>query len=215
MKEAIPMAIILLSFLIAIYFYPQMPEQMASHWNVKGEVDGYLPKFWALFLMPLITLAIYGLFKIIPKIDPLRKNIMKFKEYYFGLIVIFVGFMFYIYLVTIAANLGFQFSMNYLIIPALSILFFYLGILLKHAKKNWFVGIRTPWTLSSDRVWRSTHDIGSKLFKIYAVLVFSTLFFQRPLIQYFLWIILAPIITIAIGLTVYSYFEYEKIKKRK
>jgi uncharacterized membrane protein len=187
-----------------------MPEKMASHWNARGEVDGYLPKFWGLFLMPLITLGLYGLFKIIPKIDPLRKNILKFKKYYFGMIVTVVGFLFYLYLVTIAANLGFQFNMNLLIIPALAILFFYIGILIKHAKRNWFVGIRTPWTLSSDKVWKKTHEIGSKLFKIYAVFILFTLLFQQLLIEYFLWIILVPILSIVIGLFAYSYFEYQK-----
>lgn len=206
------MIIILLSFAVGIYFYPQMPEQMASHWNAKGEVDGYLPKFWALFLIPLMITGLYGLFKVIPKIDPLRKNILKFKQYYFGLILTIVGFLFYIYLVTIFANLGYQFNMNYLIIPALSVLFFYVGILIKHVKRNWFIGIRTPWTLSSDRVWKKTHDIGSKLFKFYAVFILFSLFFQELLIEYFLWIILVPIISIAVGLFVYSYFEYKKKK---
>lgn len=92
-----PIIIIILSFFIGIYFYPQMPDKMASHWNIKNEVDGYLPKFWGLFLMPLVSLGMYGLFIALPRIDPLKKNIEAFKKYYFGFILIMIVFLFYIY----------------------------------------------------------------------------------------------------------------------
>ena len=70
--------IILLSFIIGIYFYPQMDDLMASHWNVKGEVDGYMSKFWGLFLMPFVSAGLLLLFILVPKIDPLKANIEKF-----------------------------------------------------------------------------------------------------------------------------------------
>ena len=76
------MLIILAFFIIAIYLYPQMPDEMASHWNFRGEVDDYLPKFWGLFLMPLIALGLLLLFLLIPKIDPLKANIEKFRKYF-------------------------------------------------------------------------------------------------------------------------------------
>ena len=68
------LVIILLSFGIATYFYPQMPDQMASHWNMAGEVDDYMSKRWGLYLMPSITVLMYLMFLVIPKIDPLKKN---------------------------------------------------------------------------------------------------------------------------------------------
>ena len=80
--EIVWLGIVLASFIIGIYFYPQMPERMASHWNIKGEVNGYLPKFWGLFLMPFISLCIFLLSIAIPKIDPLKYNIDKFRKYY-------------------------------------------------------------------------------------------------------------------------------------
>jgi len=102
----IALGIILISFLLGIYLYPSMPEQMASHWNAQGEVDDYMSKFWALFLMPLMSLGLLLLFLVIPKIDPLKQNIEKFRKYFDGFIVLMLGFLFYVYLLTIFWNLA-------------------------------------------------------------------------------------------------------------
>jgi len=152
-QNKISIIIIIVSFFVGIYFYPQMPNEMASHWNTKSEVDGYLLKFWGLFLMPLLSLGMYGLFLIFPKIDPLKENIKKFKKYYCGFISVMIVFLFYIYMLTIGANIGLEFNMGMFFIPGLSLLFFYIGIMLEKSKRNWFIGIKTPWTLQNDEVW--------------------------------------------------------------
>jgi len=171
-SSVIILLIILASFIAAIYLYPQMPDEMASHWNFKGEVDDYLPKFWGLFLMPIISLGLFLLFLLIPKIDPLKANIEKFRKYFDGFIVLIIVFLFYIYFLSIAWNLGKRFDMGQMMVPALGILFYYCGILVENAKRNWFIGIRTPWTLSNEKVWERTHKIGGKLFKISGVIAF-------------------------------------------
>jgi len=200
---------ILLSFLIAIYFYPQMPEKIASHWNSQGQVNGYMSKFWGLFLMPFISIALFLLFIIIPKIDPLKKNIEKFRKYFDLLIIFIFIFLFYIYTLTILWNLGITFNMTLAMVPALGILFYFVGIVTEKAKRNWFIGIRTPWTLSSDIVWNKTHKIGGKLFKIAALIAFSGLFFPK----YAILLVIVPVILVALYTIVYSYFEYKKQKK--
>ncbi len=212
-KHLIPLIIVVLSFILNFYLYPIMPDQMASHWNARGEVDGYMPKFWGLLILPLATLGLYSLFITIPKIGPLKENIQKFRKYYDTLIIVIVGFLFYIYLVTIAWNLGHRFNMNLLMIPAVSGLLFYVGIIMEKTERNWFIGIRTPWTLSSDKVWKKTHNVGGKLFKIYSIILLLTLFFEWILVRYFLYVIILPLITIVVVLTVYSYLEYQKVKK--
>lgn len=199
--------IIAISFAAAFYFYPQMPEQMASHWNTQGQVDDYLPKFWGLFLMPLISLGLFLLFLLIPKIDPLKKNIAKFRQYFDWFIALIIIFLFYIYALSLVWNLGYRFQMGKMMIPALSLLFFYIGILLKKAERNWFIGIRTPWTLSSDLVWQKTHELGSKLFKISAVIALLGIFFN----QYAIWFVLIPILSSALYLIIHSYFVHKKV----
>jgi len=199
-------SLVLFSFGIGIYFYPQMPEKMASHWNIKGEVDGCLSKFWGLFLMPIILIGVVLLYLIVPKLDPLKENIEKFRKYFDGFIVLLLLFLFYLYVLTIFWNLGLKFNIGQAIIPALAILFYYCGILLEKAKRNWFIGIRTPWTLSNDMVWEKTHKIGGKLFKIVGIVAILGIFFQK----YILFFIFVPIILVVVCTTIYSYTEYQK-----
>jgi len=79
-SSKIVLALIILTFIIGIYFYSHFPDQVASHWNTKGEVDGYMSKFWGLFIAPFIMLGMWILFILIPKMDPLKENIEKFRK---------------------------------------------------------------------------------------------------------------------------------------
>ncbi len=207
--EIIIILLILLSFVSALYLYPRMPEQMASHWNAQGEVDDYMPRFWGLFLLPLITAGLFLLFLVIPKIDPLKENIRKFRRYYDIFILFIVIFMFYIYFLTILWNFNVSFDMNRFLIPAMGLLFFYAGILTENAKMNWFVGIRTPWTLSSEKVWDKTNKLGGRLFKIAGLIAFLGFFFP----QYSVLLIMIPVLSLVVFIVFYSYFEYQKEKK--
>ncbi len=207
-SEITILGIILASFIIGIYFYPQMPSEMASHWNSQGQVDGYMSKFWGLFLMPIISFGMFLLFIAIPKIDPYKQNIEKFKKYYNNFVVLIIIFLFYLYLLTIFWNVGLRFNMIQLIAPAFGILFYYCGILTEKAKRNWFIGIKTPWTLSSERVWDKTHKIGGKLFKITGIIaLFGTFFPSKAIFFIFIPGILSAVYTI-----IYSYFEWQKEK---
>lgn len=210
-SEIVILGIILLSFAVALYFYPQMPEEMASHWNAQGQVDDYTSKFWGLFLMPFILVGLGLLFILIPIIDPLKANIEKFRKYYDRFFILFFIFLLSVHFQVILWNLGIKISPNVTFPIGFGLLFFYLGILCENAKRNWFIGIRTPWTLSSERVWEKTHKIGGKLFKIAGVIILIGAFFQN----YALFFILAPVILVAVYTIVYSYFEYQKEVKNK
>lgn len=199
------LVIIIISFVIGIYFYSQMPETVASHWNERGEVNGYMPKFWGLFLMPIISIVLFFLFLLIPKIDPLKENINKFRKYFDKFILLIIVFLFYIYLLTIFWNLGGIFNMALFMTPPMGVLFYYAGVLIENAKRNWFIGIRTPWTLSSDNVWDKTHKLGGKLFKIGGIITVLGAFFPKYSF-YFIF----PIFLISIYLVVYSYLEHKK-----
>jgi len=93
----------------------------------------------------------------------------------------------------------------------MAVLFYGIGVLLQHAKRNWFIGIRTPWTLSSDTVWDKTHKQGSVLFKICGLIALIGVFFK----DYSIYFILIPIIVVSLYLTVYSYFVYSKEMKNE
>lgn len=205
-NQIIIFLIVLVSFVVSAYFYPQMPDKMASHWNIKGEVDGYLPKSWGLLLLPLISLLAALLLILFPKIDPLKENIEKFRKYFGVFIILILIFLLYIHLLTIFWSRGLRFEIFKFLAPAFGVLFYYCGVLVENAKRNWFIGIRTPWTLSSDRVWEKTHRIGGRLFKAAGVIAFLGVFL--PAYGFFLVII--PVILAAIYPTVYSYFIHRK-----
>jgi len=205
-KELLPIIIILIMFLIGFYFYPQFPERMPIHWNAKGEIDGYGSRFSGLFLIPLVSLGIYLLFLVIPKIAVYKKNIKDFSKYFFGFKLVFVLFFFCLYVVTILQTIGYRFSMNYFMFPAIAALFYFIGYILKFAKRNFFIGIRTPWTLSNDEVWNKTHFLGSKMFKIASIVAFFGIFFGK----YGIWFIMIPILVGVLFLVGYSYLIYQK-----
>ena len=209
--QIISLFIILISFGIGIVCYPQAPNIMASHWNAQGQADGYMPKFWALFLMPIITAVMFLLFLVIPRIDPLQANIKKFENYFHGFVLLIILFLFYVYILTILWNISVKFNMTYSILPATGLLFYYIGILLKNAKRNWFIGIRTPWTLSSDIVWDKTHKIAAKLFKVAGIIAMLGIFAGEFAVLF----VMVPVICAAIYTISYSYFEYQKLPKSR
>ncbi len=205
-SRVIILGILILTFAVAVIAYPFMPDLMASHWGFSGETNGYLPKIWGLFLVPLISAGLAPLLLLIPRIDPLKENIERFRETYEHFIAILLLFLLYISLLVIAWNLGIRFNLAQLLSPAFGVLLYACGVLIGKAKRNWFIGIRTPWTLSSENVWDRTHAVGGLLFRIAGVL--ALLGAIIPGIVWFL--IIGPILFISIYLVVYSYREFRK-----
>lgn len=204
----LPISIILITIFLAVFFYNKIPgNTIASHWGIDGQANGYSSKR-SLFFMPILSIFILMLFLVLPKMDPYKKNFNQFKKHFQTFINIIFIFFFYVYSLSLIWNLNFHFNMTQFLVPALSLLFYYAGVLISHAKRNWFVGIRTPWTLTNQVVWDKTHKIGAKLFKIFAIVILTTFFFPK----FFLFIILIPIISIVFFLFFYSYLEYKKIE---
>lgn len=204
--------IFLIAFAVAfsISVFDNLPEQMASHWNTANQVDGYMSRFWGAFLTPVIAIAMLLLFLVIPQIDPLKANIAQFREYFNTFITLMVVFLVYIHILTLLWNLGYgKFNMGTAMMPALGLIFIFAGIMMRKAKRNFFIGIRTPWTLSNDRVWDETHRIGSTLFIISGILALLGAFFA----DYALWLILVPLLGSTIFLLVYSYVLYQRETK--
>jgi uncharacterized membrane protein len=196
---------ILLNFALAIYFYPQLPDQLASHWNSNGEVDSYMSRDMGTFLLPVMAVAIYLLMLYLPRLDPLKKNYKQFQSEYDSFILVMSIFFTYIYTLTIVFNLGFYFNMSQAVPPVMSLLFLFIANLMKKSKRNWFVGIRNPWTLSSEKVWNKTHKLGSLIFKLFAVVFLFPMFIPNSMT-----IVITILLAGVTGLFIYSYMEYKK-----
>lgn len=204
-------AIVALAFVTGIALYPSMPSVVATHWNAQGAVNGSMSRVLGVFLFPVILLLVAVIFFVVPRIDPKRGNIEKFRKYFDCFAIEIVALLYYIYVLSLVWNLGYQFDFKIAIAPALAGLFYVIGALLPHTEQNWMVGIRTPWTISSETVWKRTHAAGGTALKICAVLAVIGMLFPAVL----MWFLLAPIIIVAVGLTVYSYVLYEKEEKHK
>lgn len=188
-----------------------LPDPMASHWNINDQVNGTMPKFWGVFLMPIMSLGMFLLFLVLPSIDPLKANIAKFRETFNVFILLIFLFLAYVWKLSIAWNLGFtNFKMSTSMLPAMGLLFVFVGYLLRKAKRNFFIGIRTPWTLSSDTVWDKTHQLGSILFYACGVLALLGSLFGGAT-AFLLTII--PLLGSSLFLVAYSYVLYRQETK--
>ena len=212
-KTAVILAGIIIGLLFAagIILYPSLPARMDSHWDAQGAVNGTMPRFWGAFLMPIIALLLVALLFAIPYIDPRRRNIERFRGIYDSFVVVMVLFLAYLHGLTLAWNLGLRFSFLPWFLPAMALLFWYLGHLVGEAQPNWFIGIRTPWTLSSDDVWRKTHALGAKLFKLTAIVTLVGVLV--PALAFLF--LLVPVLATALFLVVYSYVLYRKEERTK
>ena len=209
-SEIVSLLLVIVSLLISFYFAPKLPETIPSHWNYKGEVDGYMAKFLALFLMPVFLLVLFLLFLILPKIDPLKANVEKFRRYFDGFIIILFLFFIAIHLQIFLWARGTKIPPNIIFPIGFGILFYYVGIMLNHSQRNWFIGIKTPWTLQSDFIWDKTHKLGAKLFKMAGIASIIGIIFKNFAILF----VIAPAIIFSVYLFIYSYLEYKKESTR-
>lgn len=198
--------VLIITAAMTVMVFPAMPDTVASHWNAAGNVDGTLPKLWGLALIPLLMVGFSALFFVLPWFDPLRENYRNFQDYYDGFILVFAVFLFAIQLQIILWELGIPVSPNLILPVMMGILFIYLGFLLEHVEPNWFIGIRTPWTMSSDTVWKKTHRLGAKLFKLAGALSMIGIFAGT----YAFLFILIPVVAVSLVTVFYSFTEFRK-----
>lgn len=191
---------------LGLILEPQFPAQMATHWGSNGAVNGYGSHFIGIWLIPLMLVGLNGLFLLIPNIDPLKKNIAKFRKVYNGFLLVINVFMVYVQVLTLIWNTGNHFNMTTYMLPALGLFIFYAGFLIGNARRNYFIGIRTPWTLQDERVWDETHKLGAKIFKVSGILTLVGIFFPNLI----LWFMMVPLLGGSLFTIVYSYVLYRR-----
>lgn len=200
------LGLVALSAAASALAYPEMPARMVTHWDAVGDPNGGMSRLVALALLPALSVALLGLFAALPRIDPLGENVGAFRERYDTFVVLVVGLLTYVHLLVIAWNAGYRFELIQALAPAIGVPFYYAGVVSAHAERNWFVGIRTPWTLSNDEVWKRTHERAAPLFKIAGVL--AALGAVVP--DYAVVLVVGPAAAVAAYTTVYSYVEYRR-----
>jgi len=148
---------------VSIWAYPRLPPTVATHWDLRGAPDGFSSRLLAVSIVPVVLLVMTGLYNVLPKLDPRGENYAKFLSTYWLIGNAVIVFVLVAHAMIIASALGYSVRIDRLMPLGFGLLFIFLGNYITRVEPNWFVGIRTPWTLSSDTVWRKTHRTGGWL----------------------------------------------------
>src|SRR6266581_4791737 len=165
-----------LAAVISVWAYPRLPPTVATHWNLNGTPNGFSSRLVAVSIMPLVILAMTGLFNVLPKLDPRKENYAKFIHVYWLIANAVIVFIAVAHVLIISSALGFPVKIDRLMPLGIGLLFIFLGNYLTRVEPNWFVGIRTPWTLSSDTVWRKTRRTGGWLMVVGGFVLAASVF---------------------------------------
>jgi uncharacterized membrane protein len=210
-KEWILFVLCGLSIITALITFPMMPELVVTHWGADGEPNGYMNPFWGSFIMPFVIVVMFLLLIFIPRADPMRENIEKFRPEFLNFLLLLFLFLYAVQIFMILWNLGFKINIILYIVPLLSIIFYYTGVMLSKAEQNMSIGIRNPWTLKSKLVWDKTHRVTAPLLKVVAGINLLGVLFPR----WAFLILIAPLLGVVIFSFIYSYRIYEKEERRK
>ena len=198
-----------LNFLAGFLAYPHLPDKVPTHWNFAGEVDGWGTAWEVAFMLPLIYLGMFILFILIPKIDPKRRNFQAMGRVYSIVILVILLFFSAIYFATLGIALGYFENLPSLINIAIGIMFIVIGNYMGKIKHNYFMGIRTPWTLASEEVWHRTHRMAGPFWIVGGVLFMLMSFVPKGFALTFFLIILFALLLIP---TVYSYVLFRRLE---
>ncbi|MBA2877859.1 putative membrane protein [Anoxybacillus kamchatkensis] len=175
-KHAFIIILIACSYVLGLLAIPFLPDEVAIHWNVAGEADSFINKWWGALLFPIFLTGIVALVVFLPKVDPRKENYEKFEKVYRIFLHVFVLFLFSMYVVTLAYNIGIPVQVDVVVPIGVGMLFIVLGNYMPKIKPNYFFGIRTPWTLENEEVWQKTHRVGGKVFVIMGIFIMLTIF---------------------------------------
>lgn len=208
-REAIFWILLLIPFIYIAYIWTQIPDRVPVHFDMHGTPDNWGGKF-SIFLLPGVNIGMYLLILFLPKIDPKRMNYDLFNSIFYKMRLAIVFFLCVLSLIITQAAIKGQIDQNisHLIPVAVFLFLAILGNFMINIKPNWFLGVRTPWTLSSDYVWRQTHQVIGRIWFYGGLICAALSFFAGEEWGSRL------ILTFALGTTAfafaYSYWLYKK-----
>ena len=211
MRRIVHPLLVVIAFVASAIAWPRLPERAPVHWNAAGEVDRWGGRLEAAVAIPLVMLLILGLMRVLPKIDPRRASYAKMAGTYETVIALTLATMLAIHGAILATALGHRVPMATVVPLVVGLLLIGLGNVLPRARPNWWFGVRTPWTLSNDRVWTRTHRVGGYAMMLAGVVLVASAFVHAA------WARVALVAAVGIGAivpVVYSYFAWRQETSR-
>ncbi|MDR7244578.1 SdpI family protein [Priestia megaterium] len=206
-KHVFPLSITLLTLVAWLIALPHLPATMPIHWGANGEANGFATKINAMILTVGIMVLIYFVIAFVPRIDPRKENYKYFSKTYNILLNAVLLLFFFVNMSTILQGLGYNVPMSYIAPIMAGIIFIIIGNYLQRVRSNYFMGIRTPWTLSNETVWKKTHRLSGKLFFIGGLLILISAFLPDGYKSVIMWG--SIVLCVAIPY-LYSYLAYKK-----
>ncbi len=182
-------------------------EKMPVHWDIDGEPDRYGSKFEGLFLIPLILLGVSILFVFIPYLEPRQLHLVHSHKAYLIICLSIMAFMTLIHITVVINGVGYALNVSTIVITCIGLLMIVIGNYLGKIRSNFFMGIRTPWTLSSERSWNKTHRLGGKLFFAFGVLLILGAWILPKV--YTFWIVIGGVLLLTVITMIYSYLIWK------
>lgn len=196
-----------LAIVVSVWAYPQLPPMVATHWSLNGTPNGFSSRAWAIAVVPIVLVVMTVVFNVLPKIDPRHANYPKFLTTYWLFANSVIVFLLIAHGLFLARGLGYPVRIDRLMPVGVGLLFVILGNYLTRVEPNWFIGIRTPWTLSSDTVWRKTHRTGGWLMVLGGLLIAACAFLPHGA---FLPLFVSAILIMAVIPIVQSYILWKR-----
>jgi len=205
----IAMFLLAAALVATVVAYPQLPDYVPTHWNIRNQVNGYSPK-WALFLFgPGLMTFMIAIFVGLPWLSPKQFEVDGFRATSLYIMVIVVSLIAYLHGVVLWAALGHRVNVGRAVVGGVSLLFCLLGNVMGKVRRNFYIGVRTPWTLANDRVWDATHRFAGKAFVAAGVTGLAL-----TVIGVDGWLPLAPLVVGPIASVVYSLVFYKQLERR-
>jgi uncharacterized membrane protein len=205
--NGVSIALAIVMFGIAAWFYPQLPDPVPTHWNAAGAVDDWTAKPWGVLIFPVVTVGLLALLLVLPAISPRGFRLDSARRVYDIVIFIVVAFMAVVQVYSYRSAISGGSELVVAVPLMVGLLFMALGNYLGKFPKNFFVGIRTPWTLASDVVWARTHRLAGWLFILAGLAIVVGAFFGSPP-----WLMITAIATAAAIPVVYSLIIYRRLE---
>jgi immunity protein, SdpI family len=206
----ISVIILLIPFILIFLFWNDLPDQIPMHWNIQGEVDSYGSKLFGIMALPIFNIILFIGLLFVPKIDPRKEN-FEFFTSTFRIIVLGVNvLMLILFLLILATSLGYELNIGMIVIYITLLLFLILGNLMSKLRSNYFLGIRTPWTLDNEEVWRRTHRLAGHIW-VWATIPMFLIAAVTPL-NILVFIYGAYIALIALVPIIYSFIIHKQMK---
>jgi uncharacterized membrane protein len=204
----VALTLVVLAWAAAAAMYPGLPAKIPTHWNIHGKIDGYGSKA-TIFLMPGAMLFFLALFWLLPVLSPKNFEVDSFRSTYLFVMVLITGLMGYIEGVILYAVHGGPVDMTRTLFGGLFLFLALLGNVLGRVRRNFYIGVRVPWTLASERVWNDTHRVAAWLFVACGLAGFVTVIAGLPVMA-----AMALLLVAALGSIVYSFVHYKALERR-